>query len=100
MMRILSDEGDYKTKAYDFTIADDLYMFFKFKSPKSRCEIGIAYDQIATGGDWYVHDGNLGGCDYEIVTDIVFDRLWGEPEFVEFYETVQAAASKFNRAVR
>ena len=99
-MVIRSDEGDYKTMAFDFVIADDLYLFFKFRSPKSRCEIGIAYDQIASGGDWYVHDGDLDGNDYDIVTDVVFSGLFGKPEFVEFYETVQAAASKFNKTVR
>ena len=96
---IRSDKGDYKTKAYDFMIADDLYLFFKFRSPKSYCEIGVAYDQFVDGGEWYVNDGNLRGQDHEIVDDIVWNRLMGVPEFVEFDMAVSAAARKFNESI-
>jgi len=96
---IRSDEGNYKTKAYDFVIADDLYIFFKFRSPKSMCEIGIAYDQFVDGGDWYLHNGDLRGQDHKIVDDIVWNRLMRTPEFAEFDMAVSKAARKFNERV-
>ena len=88
-----------ETKAYDFKFADDLYLFFKFESPKSRCEIGIAYDQYVDGGDWYVNDGNLDKNDYEIVTNVVFDRLPSTPEFTKFDIAVYSAVRNFNERV-
>lgn len=96
-IEIKSNEGDYETRAYDFALADDLYLFFRFESPKSRCEIGIAYDQYADGGDWYVNDGVLGGQDHQIVSDVVFNRLPATPEFTDFEIAVDAAKRKFNR---
>lgn len=95
-IRFESDEGDYKTTAYDFTLADDLYLFFKFESPKSNCEIGIAYDEYVDGGDWYVQDGTLGGCDHEIVNDIIWSRLPRTEEFDRVDAAVQRAIRAFN----
>ena len=91
-----TDEGNYETRAYGFTLADDLYLFFRFESPKSDCEIAIAYDEYVDCGDWYVNDGELGGQDYEIVTDLVFNRLPTADEFKRFEDTVYAAVREFN----
>lgn len=91
-----TNEGNYETRAYDFVMADDLYIFFKFESPKSRCEIGIAYDQLVDGGNWYVNEGELVGNDHAIVSDVVFDKLWNSPEFDGFYIAVDLAMRKFN----
>lgn len=91
-----TDEGGYETRAYDFALADDLYLFFKFESPKSDCEIGIAYDAIVDGGEWYVNDGMLDGADYEIVYDIVWNRLPAAPEFDTFAFQIDLAIRRFN----
>lgn len=91
-----SNEGNYETRAHGFAMADDLYLFFRFESPKSDCEIGIAYDQFVDCGDWYVSDGELGGNDYEIVNDIVFGKLPMTPEFTDFETAVNAAVRRFN----
>ena len=90
------DDGDYKSRAYDFVVADDLYIFFKFESPKSDCEIGIGYDVYRCGGDWYVNDGTLDGCDYEIVNDIVWNAMPASPEFRVLDDTIEAAVRRFN----
>ncbi len=92
-----TEEGEYRTRAWDFVIADDLYIFFQFGSPKSRCEIGIAYDELVDGGDWYVNEGELCGQDYEIVSDIIWNRLWSRPEFNELGNAIDLAIRKFNR---
>ena len=81
--------------AYDFIIADDRYIFIRFGSPNSDCEIGIAFDQFVNGGSWYENDGHLGEYDHKLV-DEVLDKLWDTPEFDEFHRAVNAAASKFN----
>ena len=91
-----TNEGGYRTRAHRFVMADDLYTFFKFESPKSDCEIAIAYDLLVSGGDWYVNDGTLDGQDDAIVDDVVFTRLPESPEFKEFEEAVNAARRKFN----
>ena len=91
-----TDEGNYETRAYDFVLDDDLYLFFKFESPKSSCEIGIAYDEYEDCGDWYVNDGTLGGQDYEIVTDIIWNRLPDSSEWNGFRVAVDAAVRRFN----
>ena len=82
--------------AYDFVLADDLYLFFKFGSPNSRCEIGIAYDQFVSGGDWYVNDGHLSGYDHKLIDEIVFEKLPLVPELHDFNVAVDAAMRKFN----
>ena len=86
---------DKAAEAFDFTIADDLYIFFRFRSPNSDCEIGIAFDQLIDGGDWYENDGHLGGYDHKLV-DEVLNRLWDTPEFDRFHSAVNAAARMFN----
>ena len=91
-----TDEGDYETRAYEFALADDLYMFFKFESPKSDCKIGLAYDVLVDGGDWYVNDGVLAGADYEIVDDIVWNRIMRTPEFDTFAFQIDLAIRRFN----
>lgn len=91
-----TNEGNYETRAYDFVMTDDLYIFFKFESPKSSCEIGIAYDELIDGGDWYVNEGELGGEDYQIVSDIIWNRLWRRHEFDKFCNAVERAMRKFN----
>ena len=91
-----SDEGGYITRAYDFTLADDLYLFFRFQSPKSDCEIGIAYDEFVDGGDWYVADGDLDGNDEKIVSDVIWDKLPETSEFFKFNAAVDAAMREFN----
>lgn len=95
-IEIRSDEGGYVTKAHGFTIADDMYLFFRFESPKSDCKIGIAYDQYEDAGDWYVAEGHLGGQDYQIVTDVIFDKLPETSEWQELRVAVDAAIRKFN----
>jgi len=97
-IEIRSNEGNYKTRAYDFKLAGDLYLLFKFESPKSDCEIAIAYDEYVDGGEWYVNDGDLGGQDDEIVNDVVFNGLPMTPEFTEFETAVNAAVRKFNKS--
>ena len=97
-IEITSDEGNYETRAHGFHIEDDLYMFFEFESPKSKCTIGIAYDQYASGGDWYGSDGHVHDNDWDIVTNVVFDRLPVTPEFERFDNTVLAARYEFNRS--
>jgi hypothetical protein len=87
---------DRCAEAHDFVLADDLYLFFKFGSPNSRCEIGIAYDQFVGGGDWYVNDGHLGGCDRKLIDEIVFEKLPVVPEFARFNVAVDTAIRKFN----
>ena len=95
-IEIISDEGNYVTRAHSFRLADDMYLFFKFVSPKSDCEIGIAYDEYVDAGDWYVSSGTLGGCDYEIVNDVLFNGLPMTPEFTDLEIAVDAAIRKFN----
>ena len=96
-IEIKSNEGGYETRVYDFALADDLYLFFRFESPKSKCEIGIAYDQYEDAGDWYVNDGHLGGQDYQIIDDIIFDKLPEQPEWFDFRVAVDKAVRRFNR---
>lgn len=92
-----TDEGNYPTRAHSFTLADDLYLFFRFESPKSDCEIGIAYDVYVDGGyDWYVNDGTLGGQDHEIVNDLIWNRLAENDEWRRFRVAVDAAVREFN----
>jgi len=91
-----TDEGNYETRAHGFVLANDLYLFFKFESPKSDCEIGIAYDEYVDGGDWYVNDGELGRSDREIINDIIYDKLPMEKEWMDFCVAVDAAARRFN----
>lgn len=86
---------DKCAEAYDFELAGDLYLFFKFGSPNSRCEIGIAYDEFVDGGDWYVNDGHLGDSS-DVIDDIIFDKLPMTPEFSAFNVAVDAAMRKFN----
>lgn len=95
-LELRTDEGNYKTRAYDFVLAEDLYLFFRFKSPKSDCEIGIAYDMFVDGGDWYVNEGELGWQDYQIVDDIIWNRLMRTPEFEAFAFQVDIAIRRFN----
>ena len=95
-IEIRSNEGGYATRAYDFVLADDLYLFFKFESPKSRCEIAIAYDLFVSGGDWYVNRGDLDAQDDGIIDDVIFTRLPMTPEFTDFEMAVDAAMRKFN----
>lgn len=91
-----TNEGNYRTRAHSFVLADDLYLFFKFESPKSDCEIGIAYDEYVDSADWYVHDGELCGQDYEIINDILFSKLPMTPEFTDLEIAIDAAIRKFN----
>lgn len=93
---IKSNEGGYETKAYRFVMANDMYLFFRFESPKSKCEVGIAYDEFVDGGDWFVNDGLLGGLDNQIIDDVIFDKLPNTPEYLEFNAAVDAAMRKFN----
>ena len=93
------DEGNYKSEAYDFRIADDLYLFFKFRSPKSQCEIAIAYDVYVDSGDWYVNDGNLDECDFVFVDDVISNKLPRTPEFTDFDIAVYVAVRNFNERV-
>lgn len=95
-----SDEGNYPTRAYGFSLAEDLYLFFRFESPKSDCEIGIGFDQYIDAGDWYVSDGHLDGNDDGIVEDVVFNRLAETGEWQSFAGAVLAAAKVFNGEVR
>lgn len=97
-IEIRSNDGNYKTRAYDFKLASDLYLLFKFESPNSDCEIAIAYDEYVDGGDWYVNDGELDEDDDEIVNDVVFSKLPMTLEFTEFETAVNAAVSKFNKS--
>lgn len=95
-IRIESNEGNYRTVAFRFVIEDDLYLFFKFVSPKSNCEIAIAYDVYMDSGEWYVNDGELDDCDWEIVNDILFTRLPMNQKFSQFMSIVDAAVREFN----
>lgn len=95
-IEFVTDEGNYPTRAYNFTLASDLYLFFKFESPESDCEIGVAFDTIEDGGDWYVNDGILGGQDYEIVDDLIWTQLPRSDEWRVFVATVFDAVSAFN----
>lgn len=92
------DMGTYTARAHSFALADDLYLFFRFESPESDAEIGIAYDEYVDGGDWYVNEGKVGGQDYECIDEIVFDRLPSTPEFTDFDIAVDRARRRFNGA--
>ena len=90
--------GTYTARAHSFALADDLYLFFKFVSPESDAEIGVAYDILVDGGEWYINEGTLGGQDYECIDEIVFDKLPSTPEFTDFDIAVDRARRKFNGA--
>ena len=93
-IRITMD--DRCAEAYDFALADDLYLFFKFGSPNSRCEIGIAYDVFVDSGDWYVSEGHLDERDFRLI-DYIIDKLHEEEEWFDFLAAVDAAVRRFNR---
>ena len=96
MIEFKTNEGNYPTRAHNFTLADDLYLFFKFESPESDCEIGIAFDQYEDAGDWYVSDGHLGGSDYKFINKIVWTELCKSEEWRRFRAAVDAAVRQFN----
>lgn len=91
-----TDEGNYPTRAHSFVLADDLYLFFRFESPKSDAEIGIAYDEYEDAGDWYVNDGHFDYQDQEIVNDVIWGRLAESDEWRKFKVAVDAAVREFN----
>ena len=93
---IKSNEGGYETKAYRFVIADDLYLFFRFESPKSNCEIAIAYDVFVDSRDWYVNDGLFDYDECKIIDDVIFDKLPMTTEWLDFRAAIDAAVRKFN----
>ena len=95
-MEFKTNEGNYETRAHDFYMADDLYLFFKFESPKSDCEIGIAYDQYKDAGDWYVNNGRFDYRDQEIVDDVIWTRLCESAEWRRFRVAVDAAVRQLN----
>lgn len=100
MIRIEIENGNYTSYATNFYMADDAYLFFKFKSPKSDCEIGIAYDEFVNGGDCFVNDGELNSQDYQIIDEIIFDRLPRENEFKLVTLALDKAIRKFNETQR
>lgn len=100
MIRIEYDCGNYTAYATEFTLADDMYLFFEFKSPKSGCEIGIAYDEFVNDGDWFISNGTLDVQDREIVNDVVFDLLPEQNEFHLVTFVIDSAIRKFNEMQR
>lgn len=100
-IEIINDYGDYKVRAYDFVLAEDMYMFFRYKSPESDCEIGIAYDEFVNGGDWYVNDGMLDySHDEEIINDLIFDGFGSNERLLRLYKAIDAAIDEFNSSNR
>ena len=93
-IRMTMDDG--RAEACDFALADDLYLFFKFRSPNSECEIGIAYDVFIDSGDWYVSEGHLDECDFRLI-DYIIDKLHEEPEWFDFTTSVEDEVRRFNR---
>ena len=92
------DMGTYTARAHSFALADDLYLFFRFESPESDAEIGVAYDILVDGGEWYVSEGNVGGQDGECIDEIVFNLLPSTTEFTHFDIAVDRARRMFNGA--
>ena len=90
------DDGDYVSVAHSFELASDLYLFFRFESPKSDCEIGIAYDQFEDGGEWYVNNGHLDWGDHELVDDVIWDKLPNTSEFMGVCAAIAEAVREFN----
>lgn len=100
-IEIINNYGDYEVRAYNFVLAQDMYMFFRFKSPKSDCEIAIAYDEFVNGGDWYVNDGEFDyDADQEIVDDIIFDGFGRDERLLRLYRAIDAAIDEFNKSNR
>lgn len=87
---------DRLAEAYDFVLADDLYLFFKFGSPNSRCEIAIAYDEYMDGGDWYVNEGHLDRNDLKLVNDIVWEYLYTDETWQRLCCGIDKLIAEFN----
>lgn len=94
-MKIRTDGG----YAEGFELADDLYLFFQFKSEKSACEIGIAFDQFIDGGDWYVNNGHFDNGDYCVVDEIVYIKMPKAYEWKRFEDAITRATMEFNGVV-
>ena len=96
-IEIRSNEGGYETRAYDFELMCDLYLFFKFESPKSNCEIGIAYDCLVSEDEWFVNDGEFAWSDSKIVDDVIFTKLYENEKFALLRSVIHKAIEEFNR---
>ena len=94
-MEIRYENDGYEARAFDFKVAEDMYLFFEFESPKNRCTISIAYDVFVDGGEWYVADGDFDYDDQEAV-DYIIDNLEGNEKARRFLNAIDRAIKEFN----